>query len=100
VLVFVPDVHDQTDDSDDQAAKRRNLIGSQAEVHGAGATSVLGGGCYFDDFDAHGLFLGRQGLVAFFQPLLELRILIRAGQAALAVVVDPGVDHYAVFVSV
>ena len=72
--MFVPDVHDQTDDSDDQAAKRRNLIGSQAEINGAGTAAVLCGGGYFDDFNAHGLFLGRQGLVAFFQPLQVLLV--------------------------
>jgi len=69
VLVLVPDVYDQTDDGDDEAAKSRNLIGGQAEVDGAGATPVLRGGGYFDDFNAHGLLLGGQRLVALGYPL-------------------------------
>jgi hypothetical protein len=72
--VFVPDINDQTDDSDDQAAKRRDLVRSQAEVDGAGAAAVLRGGCYFDDFDAHGLFIRRQRLVALGQPLQVLLV--------------------------
>ena len=90
--MFVPDVYDQTDDRDDQAAKRRNLIRGQAEVDSASAAAVLRGGCGFGDLNTHDLLLGRQGLVASFNPSPELRIVSRAGQSAFTIVVDAGVD--------